>query len=67
VMAAASNEGHLRIWRVMGSLALTPGDVAAFIRLARRYRVASRSLAAVARVGSLTSHAFPAAPDAGVS
>jgi adenosylhomocysteine nucleosidase len=67
VTAAAGNAGHLRIWRVMGSLALTPGDVAAFIRLARRYRVASRSLAAVARAGSLTSHAFPAAPDAGMS
>ncbi len=51
VTAAADNEGHLQIWRLMGALARTPADLAPLLRLARRYRAANRSLAAVARVG----------------
>jgi adenosylhomocysteine nucleosidase len=58
VTAAADNEGHLQIWRLMGALARTPADLAPLIRLARRYRAANRSLAAVARVGSLAPFAF---------
>jgi adenosylhomocysteine nucleosidase len=58
VTAAADTEGHLRIWRLMGALARTPADLAPLIRLARRYRAANRSLAAVARVGSLAPYAF---------
>jgi len=51
VTAAADNEGHLQIWRLVGALARTPADLAPLLRLARRYRAANRSLAAVARVG----------------
>jgi len=51
VTVAADNEGHLQIWRLMGALARTPADLAPLLRLARRYRAANRSLAAVARVG----------------
>ncbi len=56
---AASRSGHLQTWRLIGALALAPVDLAAVIRLARRYRAASRSLVAVARAGSLTSLAVP--------
>jgi adenosylhomocysteine nucleosidase len=66
VTAAADSEGHLHVWRLIGALARTPADLAPLIRLARRYRAANRSLAAVARVGSLAPYAFSAAPD-GVS
>jgi adenosylhomocysteine nucleosidase len=51
VTAAANSEGHLQIWRLLGALARTPGDLGALVRLAGRYRAANRSLAAVARVG----------------
>ena len=60
VTAAADSEGHLQIWRLMGALARTPADLAPLLRLARRYRAANRSLAAVARVGSLAPYAFGA-------
>lgn len=60
VTAAADSEGHLQIWRLIGALARTPADLAPLIRLARRYRAANRSLAAVARVGSLAPYAFAA-------
>jgi adenosylhomocysteine nucleosidase len=63
VTAAADSEGHLQIWRLIGALARTPADLAPLIRLARRYRAANRSLAAVARVGSLAPYAFSAALD----
>lgn len=51
VTAAADNEGHLRIGRLLGALARTPGELPALIRLGQRYRAANRSLAAVARAG----------------
>jgi adenosylhomocysteine nucleosidase len=51
VTAAADKEGHLQVWRLIGALARTPADLAPLLRLARRYRAANRSLAAVARVG----------------
>lgn len=53
VTAAADSEGHLQVWRLMGALARAPGDLPPLMRLARRYRAANRSLAAIARVGSL--------------
>jgi adenosylhomocysteine nucleosidase len=53
VTAAADSEGHLQIWRLLGALARTPGELGPLIRLAGRYRAANRSLAAVARVGAL--------------
>ena len=58
VTAAADNEGHLQIWRLIGALALAPNELAPLIRLARRYRAANRSLAAIARSGSLAPAAF---------
>jgi adenosylhomocysteine nucleosidase len=64
VTAAADQEGHLQIWRLIGALALAPNELAPLVRLARRYRAANRSLAAIARTGSLAGHAFPPAPDA---
>ena len=60
VTTAADNEGHLQIWRLIGALALAPSELAPLIRLARRYRAANRSLAAIARVGSLAPSAFDA-------
>jgi adenosylhomocysteine nucleosidase len=51
VTDAADSEGHLKIWRLLGALARTPGELGPLLRLAGRYRAANRSLAAVARVG----------------
>lgn len=56
VTAAADSEGQLQVWRLMGALARAPADVAPLIRLAQRYRVANRSLAAIAKVGSLARY-----------
>ncbi len=53
VMAAADQEGRLQIGRLMSALARAPQELAPLIRLARRYRAANRSLAAIARTGSL--------------
>jgi adenosylhomocysteine nucleosidase len=58
VTAAADSEGHLQIWRLMGALALAPGELAPLIRLAQRYRAANRSLATIAQLGSLAPSAF---------
>jgi len=59
VTTAADAAGHLRLWRLLGALALSPSDLPALIRLARRYRAAGRSLAALAKAGSLSPSAFP--------
>jgi adenosylhomocysteine nucleosidase len=61
VTAAADAAGHLRLWRLLGALTLAPGDLVHLIRLARRYRAAGRSLAAVAQTRLLAPCAF--APD----
>jgi adenosylhomocysteine nucleosidase len=53
-VVAASLGGQVRIWRLIGGLALAPGELAALIRLASRYRAATRSLTAVARAVLLT-------------
>ena len=50
---AASHGGPLNIPRLIGALAAAPMDVFALIRLAHRYRAATRSLAAAARAGLL--------------
>lgn len=63
VTAAADNEGHLQIWRLIGALALAPNELAPLIRLARRYRAANRSLATIARMGSVAPSAFAASAD----
>jgi len=67
VTAAADSAGHLQLWRLIGALARSPTDLGPLIRLARRYRVASQSLADVARVGSLAPYVFAVAPDIGMS
>jgi adenosylhomocysteine nucleosidase len=46
---AASRGGQVNIGRLVAALAVAPRDIAALIRLAQRYRSATRSLAAVAR------------------
>lgn len=60
VTTAADHEGRLQIWRLI--LALAPNDMAPLIRLARRYRAANRSLAAIASTGSLAPYLFSPAP-----
>jgi adenosylhomocysteine nucleosidase len=52
VTAAADGAGHLRLWRLIAALARSPADLTSLLRLALRYRAASRSLSAVARSGS---------------
>lgn len=47
-VVAASVGGRVRIGRLLGELALAPVECLAMIRLARRYRVATRAMAAVA-------------------
>jgi adenosylhomocysteine nucleosidase len=47
-VVAASEGGQVRIGRLLGELALAPVECLAIIRLARRYRVATRAMAAVA-------------------
>jgi adenosylhomocysteine nucleosidase len=47
-VAAASRAGQVRIGRLVGGLLQSPGEIAPLLRLARRYRVAMRSLMAVA-------------------
>jgi adenosylhomocysteine nucleosidase len=62
---AAGSDGPLRIGRLLRELARSPADVVGLIHLARRYRVAGRSLASVARNGSLTHRIFSAGPESG--
>ena len=45
----ASSSGQVRIWRLVGAIALAPAELGALIRLAGRYRTATRRLADVAR------------------
>jgi adenosylhomocysteine nucleosidase len=59
VTAAADKQGRLQIWRLIGALTLAPRELAPLIRLARRYRAANRSLAAIARTGSLAPVSSP--------
>jgi len=70
---AASSGGQLRIGRLIGGVARAPGEVAGVIRLAARYRIASRLLATVFAPGSAARRALvagaegadPAAPAVG--
>ncbi|HEX4647946.1 MAG TPA: hypothetical protein VH111_03900 [Steroidobacteraceae bacterium] len=50
---AATGSGEVRISPLLAALVRSPGDLPALIRLARRYRAASRSLVAAARAGAL--------------
>lgn len=58
----AGGGGRLRIGRLMAGLARAPGDVAALIRLAARYRIASRALAALAAADSPARRALVGGP-----
>jgi adenosylhomocysteine nucleosidase len=54
--AAADGSGQLRLGRLMGAVARSPAQLADLLRLAQRYRAASRSLAAIARAGPLARY-----------
>ena len=56
-VVAASREGQVRIGQLIGALALAPTELMGLVRLARRYRIAVRSLAAVARATRRTRYA----------
>jgi adenosylhomocysteine nucleosidase len=66
-IVAATRSGRLRIWRLIACLARAPGQLPALLRIALRYRVATLSLVAVARAGSLAEFAFPTPNDAGAA
>jgi adenosylhomocysteine nucleosidase len=55
-VVAASRGGQLSMLRLIGGLIIAPQDLVPLIRLARRYRTATRSLAAVARAGHAQMH-----------
>ena len=59
-VAAASRGGRLSILRLIGGVLAAPRDMVDLVRLARRYRAATRSLTAVARVGHAQMHFFDA-------
>ncbi len=52
-VAGASRAGKLRMGRLLLGLMRSPQEIASLLRLARRYRVALRSLRAVAALGKL--------------
>jgi adenosylhomocysteine nucleosidase len=58
VTAAADAAGQLQLWPLLIALARSPSDLAPLVRLAWRYRAASRSLAAIAPAVSLAPYAF---------
>ena len=53
--ATGVGQDRLRLGRLLATIARTPGELPALIRLASRYRSASRALSAVAGSGVLTS------------
>jgi len=61
-VVAASRAGQVQIWRLIFGLLLAPADIAPLLRLARRYRIAIRSLEAAA--GALAAPAVVAASGA---
>jgi adenosylhomocysteine nucleosidase len=52
-VAGASRAGQVHLGRLILGLMRSPGQIASLLRLARRYRVALRSLQAVAALGKL--------------
>jgi adenosylhomocysteine nucleosidase len=63
VMAAGA-EGRVRLARLILGIASSPREIAPLMRLAKRYRAATRALCAVARTGALAPLSFGAAhPD----
>jgi len=61
-VVAASRAGQVQIWRLILGLLMAPADIAPLMRLARRYRVAIRSLEAAA--GALAAPTVVAASGA---
>jgi adenosylhomocysteine nucleosidase len=60
-VVAASIAGQVQVGRLILGVARSPLAIAALLRLAGRYRAATRALAAVARTGALARGAFAAA------
>jgi adenosylhomocysteine nucleosidase len=58
---AAGTEGRVRFARLILGIASSPREIAPLLRLANRYRAATRALGAVARTGALAPLAFGAA------
>jgi adenosylhomocysteine nucleosidase len=58
---AAGTEGPVRFARLILGIFRSPREIAPLMRLARRYRAATRALGAVARTGALAPLAFGAA------
>jgi adenosylhomocysteine nucleosidase len=61
-VARASRAGQLQLGRLILGLIRSPLEIAALVRLARRYRVALRSLEAVAALGKLEPPAHGVSP-----
>jgi adenosylhomocysteine nucleosidase len=61
-VVAASRAGQVQFWRLVLGLLMVPADIAPLLRLARRYRVAIRSLEAAA--GALAAPTVVAASGA---
>jgi adenosylhomocysteine nucleosidase len=57
--AASAGARSVRIGPLLTTLVRTPAELPGLVRLARRYRVASRALAAVARSGALAPQVVP--------
>jgi adenosylhomocysteine nucleosidase len=62
VLAAIGPDGHTSTAALLQQLARRPGDLAPLLRLARGYRRASRSLAAVARLDAFLPRALAVPP-----
>jgi adenosylhomocysteine nucleosidase len=60
---AAGTEGPVRLARLLLGIAASPRQIAPLLRLAIRYRAATRALDAVARTGALAPLAFGAHAD----
>jgi hypothetical protein len=66
-VAGASRAGKLRTGRLILGLMRSPLQIASLLRLARRYRVALRSLQAVAALGKLEPPSATAGTTSGAS
>jgi adenosylhomocysteine nucleosidase len=64
---ALDADGNVLILRLIGSLAMAPAQLGALLRLAARYRAASRTLATVAATGLLGRRGAAPVPGSGVA
>jgi len=55
---SSSADGAVHIGRLLAALALSPAEIFGIVRLAQRYRIASRSLRAIADASSLRNTVF---------